>query len=117
MREIKFRAINNMPGCERRFIYFGVLESISNSYLEINTIGQFTGLFDKSGTEIYEGDIVSFENSFSNNKPFIGELIYYAGCKPIIRSCRHRDVDIAETNDSDLKVIGNVYFNSELLGR
>lgn len=77
-----------------------------------NTIGQYIELKDKNGKEIYEGDIVKFNNSFG---VLTGMIRYYANCKPIIKSNNKRSVDIAECNEEDLKVIGNIYENAELL--
>ena len=112
MREIKFRAWSNELGMSESTTLLDLIRH-QTDFDEFEIYLQYTGLKDKNGTEIYEGDIVKFENVFSK-KPFIGKLRYYAGTKPIIDNGENA-VDIAECNNHDLEVLGNIYQNSELL--
>ena len=67
---------------------------------------QYTGLKDKNGKEVYEGDIVIASGS-------IWELQYSPPfCCYILRGGKH---DSFIPQDEELEVIGNIYENPELL--
>lgn len=71
-REIRFRgkSTNNDKWVYAELHGFGM--DLFNECVRENTIGQFTGLFDKNGKEIYEGDIVQLDYITTIGKHRIG---------------------------------------------
>lgn len=70
------------------------------------TVGQFTGLTDKNGVNIFEGDIIEAVNGDVCTVKFV------KGCWVI--ECRD-DWDFFATNAGKSRVIGNIYDNEDLL--
>ena len=82
----------------------------SQRTVSANTIGQYTGLTDKNGKRIFEGDIVSH---FVNGKEFKGVVQYADGAFGI--SCESGAGQfLCFCNNGE--VIGNIHDNPELLG-
>lgn len=75
------------------------------------TVGQSTGLIDKNGKEIYEGDIVRFTSSYS----FIdSDIIYHEwGFETGNRDAQGLPYYLTH-RDYTVEVIGNVHDNPEM---
>lgn len=113
MRELKFRAWDEET---EGFFYWDIRQPERTIYIEpefSDDIQQYTGLTDKNGKEIYEGDIVEqFSGSeYVSTMPVLwrddhcGFWLYYKG---------NPHLDLNEYRDK-LEVIGNIYENPELL--
>ena len=68
---------------------------------------QYTGLNDKSGKEIYEGDIVKYKN-------MLGKIIFLQGAFQLSDFYEEEEWILGYINE-ELEVIGNIYDNPELL--
>lgn len=88
--------------------------------IDVNTVGQSTGICDKHGVEIFEKDIVKFsiDNGFEYICDEIG-FVYY--CLGDYRILNRLDETLINTNaylisDIDkIEVLGNIYENPELM--
>lgn len=114
MREIKFRAWDR----HREDVQMITWEMMQTSrYAKPGcgwwndcsyTLMQFTGLRDKNGKEIYEGDIVELD------VPMKFEVIY-TRCYFAIKINENQSM-ILTGLESSSQVIGNIYENPELTG-
>ncbi len=77
--------------------------------IDIETVSQFTGLLDKNGKEIYEGDIVKYGENAYEEMEIKFENDHWE------ESCYHYSGFIFPMSVDKLEIIGNVYSFPELL--
>ena len=87
----------------------GELSLNEASVVESDTVGQFTGLTDKNGVKIFEGDIVT---AFRGNK---FEVVFYDKNLSFELSQMQTGVIVPFTTwDYNVEVIGNIHDNPEI---
>ena len=101
--------------------YISNKAGISTAYqVRSETIGQFTGLTDKNGVKIFEGDIVEYE---TGKKVRIGR-VFFSDFRASFSVTAGKNGSARINNDlfnyiqnrNSVIVIGNIYDNPELIG-
>ena len=114
MREIKFRAVHKNGGSMQdnkeclRLMYNQECQTFGN--LTSYHLMQYTGLKDKNGKEIYEGDIVIYTDKDLDNTPCV---IVFAGSSFSTECVVSKS--LGDMYGFDLEIIGNKFENPELL--
>lgn len=90
---------------------------VCNCEIKPETLGEYTGLKDRNGNRIFEGDIVRIaKNGTRNLKTYSIDFVHEIGMY-VIHS--HKDMeddrDFTTTSDYELEVVGNVHDNPELM--
>ena len=130
MREIKFRAWDKDRKCffpcivgntdikDNNWICpltFGEVNGVKDWYHnDTCEVMQYTGLKDKNGKEIYEGDIVKVWEPFNVSQ--VAVVKFNDGCFDIVgKTLTFRDYLKCFVANKSIEVIGNIYENPELL--
>lgn len=140
-REIKFRAkaINNeffqgewVDGYYTKVLWSGNLVDVITDGaheipIQIETLGQFTGLHDKNKTRIYEGDIVRMsyvaeiytdDDCYEEEGKYVGVAAITANKGVCLNPCVKNGLYNTKYKPLSAyrsEVIGNIYDNPELL--
>ena len=134
MREILFRGkrVDNGEWIQGDIVQFpvhGVVRiveqepSYKDAEVDSDTVGQYTGLTDKNGRKIFEGDIIHLKYSqvFFGGEYFgeyTAEVSYKEGCfiTDGINNGDEIETPLSGFDNDELEIIGNIHDNPELLG-
>lgn len=111
MKEIKFRAWDKV----NKFMVV-IFDNTKNTewYLpnlkEQYEIMQFTGLHDKNGKELYEGDIVLYAST-RYTVSWIPEICAFE------MTGHNRSIVLNKSNEHTREIIGNIYENPDLANK
>lgn len=136
-REIKFRAWDKKENKMQQVVQILYGHEASNYPLSVDffrsvksrlikdiELMQYTGLKDKNGVEIYEGDIIDYLGTFESGDGYRGEIkfdegvYYFMGKSKIGRKAGVISSYVGLAHEKayqHCEVIGNIYENSELL--
>lgn len=137
MRQIKFRTwLKNYQRYQRMVdvqaidFYNGTVSYIEDDYVNLEqswedevldnvVLMQSTGLFDKKGVEIYEGDILKIQTSDFYSKKitdeYIGQICFSRGGFFVLTDGHHTDFCLWGKSMATMEVIGNIHDNPELM--
>ena len=121
MREVKFRAWDRIQK-QSMFDWEKILKTGFELFLKDSfgfVLMQFTGLKDKNGKEIYEGDIIKMLDEWIDHYELYSnhQIEFGSGCFRLenavpLFECLDEDSDFKKCQ---FEVIGNIYEHSHLL--
>ena len=127
-RQIKFRAKTLANGhwvygnlIVRGEDHVSIFNRKSEPWVDPSTVGQFTGLTDRNGKEIYEGDIITVNSKYPRvvlwdkmcwalmpTEYFHDEMFW-------VMNLQHPGIDWWDEFADEFEVIGNIHDNPDLI--
>lgn len=114
MRQIKFRGKTTVNG---HWVYGSLIvyadytcairNRKSQPWVQPDTVGQYTGFDDNTGTEIYEGDVVEYQSDCGR---IISEVVFCDGA-----FCVEDGAYLLCEYSNECKIVGNIHDNPEIL--
>jgi len=98
--------------------YWAHLNNVIEKLKDVGILMQYTGLKDKNGKEIYEGDVVRIEETYIGDSIIAkhnASIIFDLGSFNVNHS--NACFDTLAVNHIYWEVIGNIYENPELLNK
>ena len=130
MVELKVRAKHLGEWVEGYFcVYCGVPQMLVDELSwepidDIKTVGRYTGLCDKNGKKIFEGDIVSTKYELGRGSYYVFEVYYNENlCQFALtinsgsytKNKQYDWLQLTSLKANKVEVIGNIHDNKELL--
>ena len=117
MREIKFRAWDKK---DKEMFCFDIYDGCPYHHeKDRRVVMQYTGLKDKNGKEIYEGDIVRFISWINEYNPeeivIVRPVKFENGCFSPVPTHEECEDGYYSWGLKDFEIIGNIHENPELI--
>ena len=101
--------------CQRAYIIPEYASSLYVNEVDPSTVGQYTGLKDKNGKRIFEGDVAKVLQGKDKDIAYVGFENGAFMLYPKTGNIYERTLWSYWYNDWDVEVIGNITDNPELL--